>query len=236
MKVGIMQPYFFPYIGYWQLINAVDIYVIYDDVNYIKGGWINRNRILSNGNPIYYNLGLLGASPNKVINDIKVNKNSKLIEKNLKTITGCYSKAPYFNDVFPLIQKISYYDNDNLALYLKNSFEIISDYLNIKTKFILSASIEKDNSLKGQDKVISICKILLATDYYNAIGGESLYSFDDFKREGINLHFLKSNLPSYQQFNDEFVEGLSIIDVLMFNSKEDCIDMLNKYQLVSDDE
>lgn len=236
MKIGIMQPYFFPYLGYWQLMNVVDKYVIYDDVNYIKGGWINRNRILSNGKPIYFNLGLIGASPNKLINDININMDNRMINKNLKTIIGCYSKAPYFNDVFPLIKKIMEHRDINLANYLKFSIEIIAHYLNIDTKIICSSTIEKDNHKKGQDKVIDICKKLNADSYYNSFGGKELYSFDDFKQNNIQLIFLKANLPEYKQYKNEFIPGLSIIDILMFNDQKTCINMLNDYQVVINNE
>ena len=101
-----MQPYFVPYIGYWQLLNAVDEYVIYDDVNFIKGGWINRNRILINGNPSYFNIPMIGASPFKLINEVEVNQNERMLRKNLKTLETAYSKAPYFNEVYSLFEKI----------------------------------------------------------------------------------------------------------------------------------
>lgn len=234
MKLGIMQPYFFPYLGYWQLMNAVDQYVIYDDVNYIKGGWINRNRILSNGNAIYYNLPIIGASSNKLINEIEVNLNEKGINKCLKTIQGCYSKAPYFKEAYPLIEKTMLYSEKNLSKFIKNSFEVVSEYLKIDTKFILSSEINKNNKLKGQDKVIHICELLGADEYYNAFGGQSLYSFDYFSEKNIKLLFIKSNLEKYKQFNSEFISGLSIIDVLMFNSQNECIKKLNDYTIFGD--
>ena len=105
MKLGIMQPYFFPYIGYWQLMHAVDSYVIYDDVNYIKGGWINRNRILVNGEVKYFNLQLSGASPNKKINEICVTGNTLVNNKNLRILEAAYKKAPYFSESFRFLYK-----------------------------------------------------------------------------------------------------------------------------------
>ncbi len=232
MKLGIMQPYFVPYLGYWQLLNAVDQYVIYDDVNYIKGGWINRNRILCNGNPTYFNLPVIGASPNKLINEIKVNLNEKIMNKSLKTIQQSYAKAPYFDDIYPLIENIMLYKEENLALFIKHSFEVIAKYLDIDTKFVLSSDLNKDNSLKGQDKVIHICNLLQASEYYNAIGGQELYSYDCFEKNNIILSFLDSNLKEYTQLGNEFVPGLSIVDIMMFNSKETCKELLNDYSLI----
>ena len=232
MKVGIMQPYFFPYIGYFQLMNAVDKYVIFDDVNFIKGGWINRNRILINGEPFYFNVPTIGASSNKLINEVKVNTDKALASRNLRVISSAYSKAPHFNEVYPLIEDIVRFKEENIAKYIAHSFEVIAKYLDIKTEFIISSDLKKDNSLKCQDKVIAICKELGATEYYNAIGGQELYSFDDFRAEGIELAFVKTGDVKYKQFKNEFQPNLSIIDVMMFNSKEEIQKMLKNFTLI----
>lgn len=231
MKLGIMQPYFFPYIGYWQLMNAVDKYVIYDDVNFIKGGWINRNRILINGKPQYFNIQMNGASSFKLINEIKISNN---VNKNLRTIYMAYHKAPYFSNIYPIIEDIYRKQTDNLSEFIINSIICLAKYLDIKTQILISSSLNKNNILKGQDKVIDICKLLNATDYYNAEGGFSLYSFNDFAKNDINLAFLKTNDITYKQFNNEFVPNLSIIDVMMFNSKEEILHMLDAYTLIQD--
>lgn len=234
MKVGIMQPYFVPYIGYWQLMNAVDKYVIYDDVNFIKGGWINRNRILINGKPSYFNIPMIGASPNKLINEVGVNNDERLIYKNLRVIEGAYKKAPYFKEVYPIVERILRCGKENIAEYIVESFRIINSYLGIDTELIVSSTLEKDNSLRAQNKVLAICKELDATEYYNAIGGQELYSFSDFIGQNIHLLFVKSNEIIYEQFEDEFQPNLSIIDVIMFNSVETIQKMLDDYSLVGD--
>jgi len=231
MKIGIMQPYFFPYIGYWQLINAVKKYIIYDDVQYIKGGWINRNRIFVGGEPKLINLLMNGASPNKLINEINTPDNIVHKNKLLKTIRHSYSKSPYFNSIYPVIESIILFKEEVLSLYLKNSIEIIANYLEMNTEFILSSDINKDNKLQGQDKILQICKILGATEYYNAIGGKGLYSVEDFKNNGIGLKFLQTESIKYKQFDNGFIPNLSIIDVLMFNSREEVKKMLNLYTL-----
>lgn len=232
MKIGIMQPYFLPYSGYWQLLNAVDKYVIYDDVNYIKGGWINRNRILINKEAKYFNVKLNGASPNKLINEVEVSLDEVYQKKLLKTIEENYKKAPFFYKIFPVIQRIVENKEINLAKYLEYSIREICSYLDIKTELIISSNLEKNNSLKGKDKVIEICKKLGGSEYYNAIGGQELYSFEEFKSNGIELKFLKTEEINYQQFNNEFVPYLSILDVMMFNSKEKVKEFLNNYSLV----
>lgn len=215
-----MQPYFIPYIGYWQLINAVDKYVVYDDVNFIKQGWVNRNRILINGEPSFFNIPMLGMSPNKLINQIKVNQDKTLLGKNIRKIQGAYRKAPFYLDIYPLIGNILNCKKENLAEYITESIYIICDYLDIKTELIISSSIKKENNLKGQDKIFEICDILNATEYYNAIGGRDLYSSEKFKERNINLKFLQTGQIQYHQFGNEFQPDLSILDVLMFNSRQ----------------
>lgn len=234
MKVGIMQPYFMPYLGYWQLMNAVDKYVIYDDVNFIKGGWVNRNRILVNGQPKYFNLPMIGASSFKKINEVGVNNDTKLIEKNLRIIEGAYRKAPFFDTVLPIIRDIVYCNKKNVAEYIIYSFKVINAYLEISTELLVSSALEKDCNLRAQDKVLAICELLGAKEYYNAIGGRELYSFSNFAEKGIQLKFLKANNIKYVQFGDEFQENLSIIDVMMFNSKEKIKEMLNEYEVIGE--
>jgi hypothetical protein len=225
-----MQPYFLPYIGYFQLINAVEKYVIYDDVQYIKGGWINRNRLLLNGNGFMFNLILSGASRNKLINEIAVFGNHC---KLLKTIELAYKKTPFYFLVFPLIENILNHENKNLAEYIGNSLIKIAAYLNLKTEFIYSSEIKaKNSSLKGQEKIINICSILNATEYINAIGGQELYDKTEFERHNIKLSFLKTHPIEYKQFKNVFIPNLSILDVMMFNSVEEINEMLDKYELI----
>lgn len=182
-KIGIMQPYFFPYLGYWQLLNAVDKYVIYDDVNYIKNGWINRNNILLNGKPHLLTIPLEGASPFLPINQIKMTSRTKDKEKLLMTIEQAYKKAPYFNQIFPIIKAVIMEETCLLSKALEKQFRLVCDYLGIKTQLILSSELKKNNDLKAQEKVLHICHILDGTEYINAIGGQNLYSKTDFEKE-----------------------------------------------------
>lgn len=233
MKIGIMQPYFVPYIGYWQLMNAVDQYVIYDDVNYINRGWINRNRILFEGKPMYFNISILKASQNKKINEIFINPDAKLRNKNLRTLETAYKKAPQFGNVYPMLAEILNNTEEKLSVFLAYSIRKIAAYLDIKTEFIMSSDIQKDNTKKGQDKILEICEKLHATEYYNAIGGINIYDFAQFTEKDIQLHFLKTQEITYKQFGNEFIANLSIIDVLMFNTQEDIKKMLELYHLIN---
>lgn len=232
MKIAIMQPYFFPYLGYWQLMNIVDKFVIYDDVNYIKRGWINRNRILVEGKPFYIHVPVMKASQNKIINEMEVFVDSSLRKTELKTIELAYKKAPFFDSVYPLIKDIINTEQNRLSEYLIKSLHVIARYLQIETEFLISSQIRKNNNLKAQDKIIDICRVLEADEYYNAIGGLDLYSGKMFNENGIQLFFVNMNEISYKQYNNSFVPNLSILDIMMFNSVEEIHKMLKEYTLV----
>lgn len=227
-----MQPYFFPYLGYWRLLKKVDLYIVYDDVNYIKGGWINRNKIIVNGQEKIITLPLCKASPNKKINEINILRDEKKIKKLLQTIKESYKNAPYFKEVYNLIEEIFSVESPNLSDFLFVSIKKICEYLNIQTKILKSSELEKDNILNGQEKIINICSLVSATTYINAIGGQELYSKDEFNRNGIELKFLKSNNPEYQHFDQKYYSSLSIIDVMMFNDIETIHHMLEDYEVI----
>ncbi len=224
-----MQPYFFPYIGYWQLIHAVDTFVIFDDVNYINRGYINRNNILINSKKQYFTLELAGASQNKKINEIEVGHNrSKL----LKTLRMAYRKAPYFDTTFQLLEDIITCREQNLARFLGDSLKCLTQYFGLDTKLLYSGEILKDEHLKAQDKIIDIANRLEATRYVNAIGGQELYDKQRFAEGGLELDFLKSEVSEYRQFDHTFTSHLSIIDIMMFNDLPNIQEMLDAYELI----
>lgn len=230
MKIGIMQPYFWPYLGYFQLMNAVDKYVIYDNIEYTKKGWFNRNRYLCNGTDKYFTIPIAKDSDYLDVIDRKISKNFNR-DKLMNQIKMAYIKAPYFKNVFPIFCDCIECNYDNLFNYIYYSIKTITAYLKIKTEIIKSSATGVGHELKGQDKVIAICNELKASEYVNAIGGESLYDKEEFKRNGIQLSFLKMDDIRYTQFNNDFISGLSILDVLMFNSVEEVAIMLTKYRL-----
>jgi len=228
-KIGIMQPYVFPYIGYFQLINSVDQFVVYDDVNHIKRGWINRNNFLINNEKTLFSLSVRNASSNKLIKDLEFVDNFGKLEA---TIEMSYSKAPYFDEVFSMIRGVCSFSDKSLGRFIGNSLIEISSYLSIDTSFVYSSDVEYNKTLKGQDKIISLCRELGATNYINMIGGASLYDKSEFKKNKIELNFLNPKIEPYEQFGKSFVPGLSIIDVLMFNSPTEIRKMLNAYELI----
>ncbi len=231
-KIAVMQPYFFPYIGYFQLINAVDKFVLYDDVNFIKNGWINRNRILSNIDFQYINMTLIKPSSNKIIRDIEINTNQAWEKKILKQIEQSYSKAPYFKEVLPLIKTILNYDKSDLSNYLYESINIVKDYLDIDTEIEPTSSMYDNKNIGRKERLIDICNREGADCYINLIGGMKLYKKEDFKEEGIELLFLEVQDVVYEQYTEDFISNLSIIDVMMFNSKQRVKDLLNQYSLI----
>lgn len=231
-SVAIMQPYIFPYLGYFQLIASVDEFVVYDDVNFIKKGWIHRNNILINGQSSQFNIPLIQASQNKKINEIEVANDTLWQAKLLKSIEQAYKKAPFFYETFDLISKIINHPQINLAQFITYSLKEICQYLALKTKIIESSSVFGNESLKAQNRIIDICQRLNATHYINAIGGKELYDFESFMHQNIQLKFIKSNPIVYKQFKNEFVNHLSIIDVLMFNSSAEIAVLLQSKQLI----
>lgn len=229
MKLGIMQPYFMPYIGYFQLMKAVDKYVVYDDVNYIKGGWANRNHILINGEKEMFTVTLQKASQNKLFNEIVIGDDFK---KLMKTLQMNYSRAINFDQTMVLMERIISFPNKQLAVFIANSFREILSYLSVETEILMSSEIPKDNSLRGKDKIIQICEILSADTYYNAVGGKNLYDQEEFREHGITLNFVDSLPQVYSQLHTrEFVSGLSMVDVLMNNTKDKVNSLLESYQI-----
>lgn len=214
------------------MIEAVDKFVIYDDVNFIKGGWINRNRILNHGKVQFLNLRMKGASPNKLINQIEIETDERVIRKNLRMLENCYGKAPYYKETSKLICDLMFYKTENLAEFLSNSIVRMAEYLGMNTKFLVSSRLEKNNSLRGQDKVIHICRLLGADEYYNAPGGQTLYDYESFEKQKIKLKFIEAGDISYRQFGEEFQSNLSIIDVLMFNSLDEVKEALKNYKII----
>ena len=234
MKIAIMQPYFLPYIGYFQLINAVDKYVIYDDVQYIVGGYINRNNFLVQGKSHLYTFSISNSTQNKQINNININININInsLQKFIKLLECNYKKAPYFDAVFPLINEICAYPNLRLNYFIANSLQKICTYLKINTELLMSSELNIGFGLPKNERLHKICKELEANEYINAIGGMELYDKTDFAQNGIKLSFLKTLPIEYKQFKNDFVPNLSILDVMMFNSVEEINNMLNKFELI----
>ena len=228
-----MQPYFFPYIGYFQLINSVDEFIIYDNIQYTKKGWINRNRILVNGSdklitlPIKKDSDYLDVVQRELASSWKSDR-----QKMLNLIKVAYLKAPFYKQAYELIEQCLATADYNLFDFIYNSLQKVNDYIGITTPMIKSSTINIDHTLKSEQKVMALCKESGAAVYINAIGGGHLYDKDRFKQQGLELNFIKSNPIKYTQFNNEFVSWLSIVNVLMFNSPIRIKEFVDSYTLI----
>ena len=230
--MAIMQPYFFPYIGYFQLIAAVDMFILYDSIKYTKKGWINRNRMLQNGKDVMFSLPLESGSDTLDVLDRELAADFNR-EKFLNRFKGAYRCAPYFSKTFPLLEKIVRYEDRNLFRFLHHSIIKTCEHMGITTEIKISSDIAIDHGMKNQDKVLALCESIGASTYVNAIGGMELYSKKPFQEKGIELKFIRSKPLEYTQFGDEFVPWLSIIDVMMFNPIETIKESLvAKFELI----
>jgi hypothetical protein len=252
MKLAMMQPYFFPYLGYFQLINAVDKYILYDNVYFTKNGWINRNRILEkNKGEILITMPLKNKSHLKKIYEVLIDDSQPWRKKVLKSLQNNYNKAPMFHAAFPLLEYLISYNTDNLSEYNINSIKEICNYLEIKTEIITDRKkylsiednlkettnekilSETDETINSKTKrILDVCSYEKADIYINAIGGKELYSKEIFSQNYIELFFIQSSQTYYKQYENEFIPWLSIIDVLMFNPREHIRHLLNEYTLL----
>lgn len=214
-----MQPYFLPYIGYWQLIAAVDVFVVYDNIKYTKKGWINRNRLLVNGKEALFSLPLRKDSDLLDVNQ-RYLADSFDREDLIRRFREAYRKAPEFHAFMPLLEGLIRFSSNNLFDYILNSIYRICEFLGIKTQVIISSTISCDHSLRSSDRVQAICKALCADTYINPIGGTELYSKESYARQQVALQFFQSHFAEYPQYGSAFVPWLSIVDVAMFNTGE----------------
>ncbi|RYZ27774.1 MAG: hypothetical protein EOO10_11695 [Chitinophagaceae bacterium] len=235
MKIAIMQPYIFPYIGYFQLLNVVDKFIVYDDVSFIKQGWINRNYILANNKPLLFTIPIANISSFKKINETTINQAvyQQWQDKFLKTVQLNYQKAPFFNPVFEGIKKVFDSNADSLTTILLKSLQFVIDYLNLQTQVESTSSVYCNCDLSGQERILDICKKEKASSYYNLIGGKSLYNKSDFERESIALYFIRPsiNINTTGQNGEEMHSHLSMIHVLMHNSPETVRQLLKQYEI-----
>ena len=234
MKLSIMQPYLFPYIGYFQLIAASDRFVFYDDVNYIKQGWINRNRILERGRALTFSVPLQGASSFTPIYKTMIDQRQykRWKTKFLQTLTLNYRKAPHHKEALRLVQAVLEEEVDNIADLAANSVLAVAKYLELPGTIVKTSRLYDNGDLRSSERVLDICQREGASTYLNAIGGQEIYSPEQFRAAGFELKFVRSRQIGYPQFGQEFVPHLSIIDVLMFTTRDEARCLLQEYDLV----
>ena len=246
MKTGIMQSYFFPYIGYFQLIESVDTFILYENVAFNKKSWITRNRILDKGKgvPFFINVPVKGKSSNKLIKEIEINEDEKWKGKLLKLIYFNYKKASFFNEIYPFLEEVINSSEESLHLYNSNSIIKICNLLDIKTNILFDNKVNEDVEIELQnqndinfediksERIFKICNKYNFKTYINPIGGTELYNKEHFSKNGLDLFFVNTKEYDYSQFNHTFNPHLSIIDMLMHIGVEQTKKTVKKYNLV----
>ena len=232
-KIAIMQPYVFPYLGYFQLIHAVDTFVFYDDVHFIKRGWINRNKLLVNGEESLFSIPLVKASQNRLIKDTMLQKDTKWLDQFYRTLEQHYGKAPQFETIFPMVREVLDKPHKTIADLAIDSIQTLANYLELKTQFeISSKNYPETQGLEKADRLITITKKKGYNTYVNPSGGTDLYKKNYFLQHGVQLLFIANELVPYRQLDHTPLVGLSIIDVLMFNTKKGTRQLMEHYKIV----
>lgn len=234
MKVALMQPYFFPYIGYFQLIHSVDEFVIFDQAQHIRRSWITRNRILNaHKETVYINVPVCKAPRETKIKDIIINNELNWQEKIIQQL-NYYKDAPNYSHVLEFVKECLRKEYTKLSQLNTCLLRKTCKLLNIETNItVLSESFPSIDEADDADEWgIIVSKALNATTYINAIGGKEFYNTQKYNEEGLEIKFVNPMLEPYKQFNHEFISGLSIIDVLMFNNIDHIIEMIENKEFV----
>ncbi len=217
-SLAIMQPYFMPYLGYFQLVESVDQFVFLDDVNFIKKGWINRNRILCDESEHLFSIPLTAASQNKRINEISLALEPRWIRKFFGTLQRAYQHAPYYDTTTKILSSCLEMPHQNIGQLARHSIISVAEYVGLSTKFVLSSAKYQNTHLTGEDRILDICLQEQATHYLNPGSGQNLYSAESFLQHNVELRFLAPRLTPYPQSSTEFIPGLSVIDAMMHNA------------------
>lgn len=214
MRIALMQPYFMPYVGYFQLMAAVDLFILYDDVEYSKGGWINRNRILLSGEPRFLTVSLERSSHSSRINERRISTVYDCA-KSMRLLDAAYARAPYWNSLRDDVQGLMCHRSRSLVQFNARGLDFIARLLGLSTPMCLSSDTLPNVYSSGSQRVLDLCHAVGATEYINAIGGLALYSIESFRQQGVDLKFLRSRLSPYNQGGyANFVPALSILDAL----------------------
>ncbi len=231
--LAIMQPYFFPYVGYYSLVYAAEQFIFYDDVQWIKHGWINRNRILLNGKDFLFTVPVRGGSPNKLINEVDAMADERFCRKFMALIESAYKKAPHYPEASTLIESVLKSGHSKMADLAIHSIKSVFEYLGVSRAWAKSSVTSQDTiQFEKSERLISITKESGYHVYLNPPGGKTLYEKEYFKNRGVDLIFLEPVLLPYAQFDSSFVAGLSIIDALMFLKPVDVVKIISSYELV----
>ncbi len=233
MTICIMQPYFFPYLGYYQLVSNTNIFIFYNDVNFVERGWINRNYILMNKQKGLITIPLKKASSNKKINEIEILSDKKIFNKILRTIELNYSSAPNFKQGFVILKEIFDKGSNTIDQLAITSIDSVFKYLDLPFDYELSSNIDYDRTSTKVDKIVEISKNYNVDTIYFPPGSTSLYSDRDFSRRGLKSKVIHPVFKEYSQRlpNDQFIPGLSMLDLIMNNDKNKLLGMLQSFKV-----
>jgi hypothetical protein len=226
-----MQPYFFPYLGYFQLAAASSVFVFLDDVTFIKGGWINRNRFLVQGQAHTFSVPLRGASSHRLIGDVTIAEDTDWRTRFLRLLEQSYARAPFRTDTLALVRSVLSSTHASIGSLAAASVKAVCAHVGVQPAWLSSREAHPAAGRKGSGRVLELCRALDANRYVNAPGGKALYSAAEFSAQGIELRFLSPPSIRYNQFGQDFVAGLSIIDVMMFNSVTQVRALMEAYSL-----
>lgn len=221
MTISANQPYFVPYLPYWQLIDCADLFLVSDDFAFMKHSWITRNFILVGGNPQYFRLEVKKASCHKLIKDTEIMPPN--LRNKLRTLEMAYHRSPCFNAGYELIERVLRYPQTNLCDFLTASIREICAYLGITTRLDFTSSVPGNAGLRREERIYHFCNYFGADRYVNAIGGQDMYHFSDFRARGLELNFLRSEAG---------LPRLSVIDAIMNYSREQLRDLLDKRSFI----
>jgi hypothetical protein len=238
MQLGIMQPYFFPYLGYFQLIEVVDKWIVFDTPQYIRHGWVNRNRIMKfDGNDwMYINVPLQKHSRDTAIKDVLIASNTQeWQEKIYAQLLSYRKKAPHFSETMDVVTRCFNAGCDGISGLNIVVLKEVCAYLEIDFRFEIYSqmNLKHEPANDAGEWALQISKACGADTYINPPGGREIFDPSKFKAAGINLRFLESELKQYNQRNGNFIAGLSVLDVMMFNSRDEIKELLSHYRLVS---
>ncbi|MBR4826591.1 MAG: WbqC family protein [Bacteroidales bacterium] len=232
MTLSANQPYFMPYLPYWQLIDCADTFLVSDDYHYMKQSWIPRNRILVNGRWQYFRLEINDQSCHRLIRDTQLLPLD--VTTKLRTLEMAYHKAPHFAEGYALCERVLSCKSLNLCEFLTASIKQVCDYLYITTRIAFTSDVPGNCELRKEERIYDFCRHFGADRYVNAIGGRQMYHVPEFAARGIRLEFLNSRIPPYKQFDDVFIPALSVIDAVMFLSREQLRDALDKRTFIDE--
>lgn len=231
-----MQPYFFPYLGYLSLLKHTDEFILFDTVQFIRHGWIERNRMLKQGEGwLYIKAPIIKGSRDTVIKDVLINNKEDWKTKLLAQLQPYKKIAPHYADVVTVLNDIFAQDYETIVEFNQASLERIGDYLGIDhdIKIFSKMNLEVEPAKAPDEWALNICKALGNVDeYWNPPGGQEFFDRKKYDDAGIKLVFQKPILSAYDQKREPFEPGLSILDVMMFNSPEEVNKMLDAYELL----